>query len=342
MTGHATIREDPKPERTRYAGGFRLLRAAPPAVALLLLPYVFHGAETLSLLTTATIYAIITSGLGIVYGQIGLLAMSQPAVWLVGSYTAAILVTKEGMPLWTTLPLGIVTGFAAGGLTAFPAFRLRGHYLTITGFVLSQLFVAVAVLWQSFTGGALGLFVRGRFTGVLASFQHARPFYYLCAVILIIGLAYVALVKRSRRNLKFLAVRENQALSAAIGINVRNQIILGYALSGMFAGIGGVLYAISLQHIEPGLFGLEAVILMPLIVLVGGSRSLWGPTVGSFVIVFLPHVIHLSPENVVGLKGILLLLIILVMPEGIVGGLARIVGRAAARLRQPIAARGAG
>jgi branched-chain amino acid transport system permease protein len=273
-------------------------------------------------LTTAVVYAIVASGLGLVYGQLGLLAMSHAGLWGIGSFTLAILITNHGFSFWAALGSSIAITTVAGAVSAIPAFRLRGHQFLLVGFILTQLLVVVGDHWRSLTGGANGI-VLARGPGKLAGvdFGSVLGFYYLCAAILVLAVAFSTLIRRSKLGRRFLTVRENVPLANALGIDHRVLIVAGFALSGVFAGAGGALHAINLQAVQPEQFGLHAAILLPLIVMLGGWRKVWGPVVGAFVVVELPEVIGLSPTDAQAVNGLLLVAIILVMPDGVLGGI---------------------
>jgi branched-chain amino acid transport system permease protein len=299
-------------------------------VVLCAVPLVLTTSKELSLSTTAVVYAIVASGLALLYGRLGILAMSQAGLWGVGAYGAAIAITNHAWSFWTALVLATTVAALIGGLSAIPAFRLRGHYFLITSFIVTQI---LSVLEQelTFTGGAEGLLVRrgpGTLLGIDLDGAHA--YYYLCVVALLAGLGLAAGIDRSRLGRRFLAVRENAMLAEAIGVDTRRQILVGFVISGLYGGVGGALFAVQQQAIQPTQFGLNAAVLLPLVVMLGGARRLWGPVAGAFIVVFLPEVLGLDPTTAQAANGILLILIILLMPTGVLGGAAAL----AARLRR--------
>jgi branched-chain amino acid transport system permease protein len=297
-----------------------------PLLALLALPLVTDSHPPLTLATTAVVYGIIASGLGLVYGRLGYLSMSHALLWGVGSYTGAILITDHGWSFWLALPAAIVLATIAGAITALPAVRLRGHHFLIAGFILTQ--IAVVLEKQlSITGGANGKTVDGLPSKVLGvDFGTVKGFYYLCVIFLALSLVLSAVIYARPIGRRFVAIRENSRLAETLGISFRKEVIVGFTLSGIYGGLGGYLYALNLGHIEPDSFGLSAAILLPLVVMVGGARLIWGPPLGAFIVVFLPEVIHASPTAAQAINGILLIVIILVMPNGVLGGLASLVG----------------
>lgn len=296
--------------------------AAVPAAALLVVPLVLRSSQDRSLATTAVIYAIVASGLALMYGRLGLLVMSHAGLWGVGGYTTAILLTKHGWSLGAALGASVLLAAVAGAVTAAPAFRLRGHHLLIAGFIVTQ---ALAVIEQqvNFTGGAQGMLVTTRGLSLFGiDIGSERSLYYLSAVVLLVGLALAALIDGSRLGRRFVIVRENRLLAEALGCDTRRQMVLGFILSGFYAGAGGGLFVIHLGDVVPSLFGLQAAVLLPLIVLIGGVRYRWGPVVGAFLVVFLPRALRLNPSDAQGANGLLLIAIILLMPGGIAGALA--------------------
>jgi branched-chain amino acid transport system permease protein len=278
-------------------------------------------------MTTAVIYAIIALGLGLVYGQLGLLAMSHAALWFVGSYAAAKLL-NEGVSFWLALPLSAAITLVAGGLTALPAFRLKGHHLLLVGFIITQLLVVAGNQWIALTGGQTGIVVQGG-PGTVAGidFGGTLGFYYLSVTVMLIVLALAAWLRRQPLGRRYHAVRENSQLANTLGVDDRIMIVTAFAISGVFAGAGGTLYAVNLQQIQPDLFGLSAAILLPLIVMIGGARPLWGPVAGAFIVVLLPDVIGLSPSVAQAVNGMLLIAIVLLMPAGVTGAIGGLLQR---------------
>ncbi len=306
-------------------------------VALMLLTALPLSAAQLSLATSAVVYAIIATGLGMIYGQLGLLSMSHAALWGVGSYSAFVAAYHWHWSFWAALPFAVLVAVTIGAATATPAFRLRGHHFLIFTFLVTALAASVEARWKSLTGGLDGLLVARPPDSILGvSFGSLLNFYYLSTAALILVLILYQLVQSSRLGRMFQAVRESPRLAASLGIDPTRHILVGFALSGVFAGIGGTLFAYQVKQIEPTFFGLNAVVLLPLIVILGGPRLVWGPTVGAFLVVFLPDVLRLSPLEAQALNGVLLCLIILLLPRGVLGSLGE-TGRR--RLQRPTAQR---
>lgn len=295
---------------------------------VLLLPAIIPTARAMSLATSALVFACIAAGLALVYSEIGLLPMSHAALWGVGSYTSFLAITKLQMTFWTSLPIAVAIAVLAGVVSALPAFRLRGHYFLITTFIVTQLAVSLEKHWKTFTGGVNGITV-AQFPPPIwgVDFGDVVNFYYLAATLLIGLLVLQEVIRRSALGRRFNAIRENAQLAQAMGINAQATIVLGFALSGIFAGIGGALYGAEFKQIEPDIFGLSAAVLLPLVMMLGGARRTWGPVVGAFVVLFLPELLNLSPTQEQAVNGLLLAFIILVFPAGILGSIARIRSR---------------
>jgi ABC-type multidrug transport system fused ATPase/permease subunit len=129
------------------------------------------------------------------------------------------------------------------------------------------------------------------------------------------------LVARSKLGRTLRGIRENEELAEAIGIHTLYYKILIFAISGLFAGWGGLLYGYHLRHIAPQLFGAFGSIQLVLMLLLGGSRTLWGPVVGAVIVFFLPEVLGLDPIQSRILYGALLILVILLLPRGLAHGI---------------------
>jgi branched-chain amino acid transport system permease protein len=229
---------------------------------------------------------------------------------------------------WAALPFAVFVAVAGGVVVAAPAVRLKGHQLLILTFILTEFVVIIGNNWKSLTGGNQGLLVAKAPDSVLGiDFSSPRGFFYLCAGLLLVLLVFYRAVVGSRWGRMFVGVRENEVLARALGINTTLFIVIAFACSGVFAGVGGILFGLHQKQMEPNLFGVSAAVLLPLMVMLGGSRYIWGPTVGAFVVVFLPEVLVLSPAQGEAANGLILILVILLMPNGILGGLNTAVER---------------
>jgi branched-chain amino acid transport system permease protein len=295
-----------------YAGVIAL------GAALALLPYAGPTNHVISLATSALIFAIAGSGLGFLWGQSGQLSMAHAAVFGLGGYAGAITAKFFGLGFLAAMPIAVVVGLIAGALVALPSLRTQGHYFVILTFAIGEVIAVVQKRLEWLTGGQEGISAQpGK--QVLAGLRIANrgEYFTLIAVIGTIVLLILLLIMRSRWGTTLRGMRENAPLAASLGVNVTVNRIYAFAISGAVAGLAGHLYLYQVRFIEPNLFTAQASIIFLMIVLLGGKAYLLGPAVGSFLYFFLSEFLGLPPVwNLIGF-GVVLVVMILVAPNGI-------------------------
>jgi ABC-type branched-subunit amino acid transport system permease subunit len=145
-------------------------------------------------------------------------------------------------------------------------------------------------------------------------------------------IALVFFVDRSRFGRHLDSLRENEPLARSLGLNASLYKIAAFAFSGAIAGVGGALYMYQSVSIAPSLFTGFATIIFPLMVILGGSRVVWGPPLGAFVLTFLPYWLDLGPTGTQYAYGIALILFMTFLPEGIGPGVLRLLKAVVARV----------
>ena len=308
-----------------------LLFVAVPGL-LVAAPWILSNSGLLTIATTVSINAIVLYGLSLLYGQAGILSIAHAALWGIGAYMGGLMVAhvvflgtgagsgEPGVDLtfWAVLPLAGIAGALAAGLLGYPSLRVRGPAFLIVSFAFGQLIV-IALTNIEITGRAAGLIVLGDVPGFLGlDFNSLRSFYFLTLAFLLLAIVAVYLIRVSSLGRTARAIRANEPLAKAVGINTDRYKITIFMISGAFAGVSGVLLLYHLRAIEPNLFGVFPSVELILMLLLGGARPLLGPLVGAIVVFFLPEVIPLGPVRSQILFGVLLIAIILMLPRGIV------------------------
>ena len=323
-------------------------------IVIVLFPTIVHSSRFLDVAVTYGIFAIALYGLGFLYGQTNYLSIAHSALLGVGAYTAAILFIQAGLGFWAVLPLAALLAMAAALLLGYPALRVSGYHFVIVTFAACELFVLAtrnlggAEARKGLTGGAQGLDITEPVGAVFGqSFDinlELEPFYYLVIAFLFITMIVTQILVGSPLGRTFRAIRENEPLARSVGIRANWYKILAFGISGLFAGVAGALFAYKLRHIAPDLFNSFEGVELALMVLLGGSRRLMGPLVGAVIVGFLPEIldvigIGLTPFQRQIVFGALLVAVIILLPHGLVQGVADLYGLGkrslAAHLRPP-------
>ena len=308
---------------------------------MVLFPTIISSSRFLDVAITYGIFAIALYGLGFLYGQTNYLSIAHSALMGVGAYTAAILFIQIGFGFWAVLPLAALLAMVAALLLGYPALRVSGYHFVIVTFAACELFVLAtrnlggAEARKGLTGGAQGLDITEPVGAIFGqSFDinlELEPFYYLVIAFLFVTILISRFLVASPLGRTFRAIRENEPLARSVGIRANWYKILAFGISGLFAGVAGALFAYKLRHIAPDLFNSFEGVELALMVLLGGSRRLMGPLVGAIIVGFLPEIldvigIGLTPFQRQIVFGALLIAVIILLPHGLVQGVADLYG----------------
>jgi branched-chain amino acid transport system permease protein len=299
----------------------RLILPVLVGAGLIALPFLHPGYRILSLAASTGVSVVALCGLAILFGQAGIMSVGHAALMGVGAYAAAIASRDLGLGFFSSLPIAAFLSAAVAGLVGLPSLRVGGHHFVIITFAMCGLFTIVLTNGGAFTGSATGLDVQpiGSVLGI--DFARLPNFYLLVLGFVAAGMAVMALIIVSPYGRTLRSIRENEALAAALGVNVGLHKILAFMVSGAFAGVAGVLQLYYLLHISPDLYGAFPSITIALMVMLGGARLLFGPLVGALIVSFLPEVLNLDPVDARIAYGIGLILVILLLPGGVMAGL---------------------
>ncbi|MBA2568034.1 MAG: branched-chain amino acid ABC transporter permease [Actinobacteria bacterium] len=286
------------------------------------------------------VYFIAILGLNIVTGYTGQISLGHGAFMAVGGYTTAILVADHGVrDLWT-IPLAGLVAAVAGVLVGVPALRLSGLYVALVTFGLAVAMPQI-LKWdkvEGLTGGGQGIqlfneeALLGKGFEDIDVFGHAvtftRAVHYLTWAVAGVLLLVAWLVLRGPPGRAFRAIRDSEIAAASSGINLAAYKVGAFALSAFFAGVAGSLLVISVAFVNPETFP----VVLSLTVLVGavvaGLGSLWATVAGAALVTFLPDIVgnfSEAPGAPDSFYGLVLILIVILLPTGLAGGLRRLI-----------------
>ncbi|MGB7543230.1 MAG: branched-chain amino acid ABC transporter permease, partial [Burkholderiales bacterium] len=272
-------------------------------------PYVLHIA------IIAGIYIILVQSLNLVLGYCGLLSLASPAFFGIGAYVATLLALRLGWDSVPALAVSMISGCLLGIVIGFPGLRVSRHSFVIVTLSATLLLQLIALNWEDLTRGSLGLanIPEPRLLGMAVSTR--VEWYYLSAAVAAIAVLCTWLVVTSRFGRAMVATRDNEQLALACGIDVFRTRLFAFCLSGGLAAVAGGLYAHFISYIDPGVFGFSVSETLLIMVILGGSGTLWGPIAGAVVFTALPEALRLAPEIRSLLYGVILLSIVLWRPR---------------------------
>ena len=293
--------------------GFPLLRGSTPFM--------------LGLGVTACIWVILAVSYSVTFGLAGQFSVAHAALFGVGAYVTAILMTRWNLSFFATLPASVVAGACLGALVGLPAWRLSGDYMalvTLAGGVIAQ---QVMLNWTTVTGGFQGI---ANIPSVVL-FGHIftdRDYYLLSAAAALAVILVVARLKVSDLGRSWLAIREDELAAKAMGIRTARLKIMAFAVGGALAAIAGSIYAVFQTFVSSVSFGVTQSVQIILIVLLAGPGHVWGAAVAAVVwIVILIKLTTLARISL-GLTGALMLAVMIIRGGTFSGA----IGRAERRL----------
>ncbi len=299
-----------------YAGVGLLLVILPP----------FLPVYYLSMLTEILIFAIFAISLDLILGFTGLLSFGHAAFLGVAGYAVGILAVHYNIGLfWIVLPITILITVVASALIGFISLRLSGVYFMLVTFAFGQLLSNVATKWSSITGGTDGLVgILKPDLGISGFTWTDSSFYYL--VFIVFGICFFLMYRivKSSFGRALVGIRENEMRMRSLGYNTWSMQYIAIIIAGAFASIAGIFYAYFYGDMTPDNLAMGMSATVMLMVIIGGPGTLFGPFIGSAILVIIQNVSNtFVPERwPLILGGIFVVCVMLIR-----GGFARYLSR---------------
>lgn len=301
-----------------------LLNAVLLLIAIIL-PLVVTGVYQQNLFVFAGIFIILALGLDMVVGYVGELSLGHAAFFGIGTYVSALLSLHLQTPFLIDFIAAIVITGIFGFLIGYPSLRLTGPYFAIVTFGFGEILQLVA-LNSEFTRGPMGLpgVPKASLFGV--SFESEISNYYLVLAVLFICILVTKRLVASRTGMAFLAVRENEQLARSMGVHAFRYKLIAFTVGMMFAGAAGSLYVHYTNFTDPDHLGFFYTVMALTMVLVGGRGSIRGTVIGGLIFYLLPEYLRAAAAWRLTTFGLVIVLAVIFMPDGINGALNKLMG----------------
>lgn len=296
---------------------------------LILLPQVVEDRYFMHIAVMAGIFTILTLSWNLLAGYTGQLNLGHAAFYGIGAYTSAILAMQTGLSPWLGLFAGGLVAALFGFMLGFPALRLSGPYLAITTIGFAEILRLVAMNWVELTRGSLGLSGVPLLTPIhigdfRMQFYFERDYYYVVLAGVLLTLFCIRRLIGSEFGVTLQAMRDDEAGAQSIGINPSSYKLAVFTISAFFAGFAGGLFAHFARLVSPELLALHNTFDVLTMAMIGGLGTIAGPILGAVSLTILSEALR-SMEEVLKIDirliiyGLLLILTILFMREGLVG-----------------------
>jgi branched-chain amino acid transport system permease protein len=321
------------------------------AMGLLILPLYVESTYVLHMMILIFINVIVGSAWNILGGYTGQYSVGHAAYFGVGAYTTMALLQFKQVAPWRGIWLGALLALAVALVIGYICFRLRGPYFVLASIAVAEIFRVTALNLKNVTNGAEGILITEippLMVGhtLITDWSEKVPFYYTGLLITYVVILVSWLVKRSKLGYYFQAIREDQDAAHSLGINptIYKNTALGF--SAIFTAMAGSLYGMYVGFIDPStVLALDLSVQIVMICIIGGIGTLLGPAIGAAVLVPLSEALRsnaltealikagwVSSDSKVGaflkenlshahvlIYGILVVIVILFMPEGVLG-----------------------
>lgn len=261
-------------------------------------------------------------GLGLLTGFNGQISIGHGAFFGIGAYTTAILVADHGWSYLATMPVGALLAFVVGALIGVPALRIKGLYLALTTLAFATTFTLVVKKFSSITGGTQGKVVPRFQVPSWSSLTNDQFIYYMLLIMAVVLFVLARNLVKSRVGRALIAVRDNEVAAEVVGVNLAAYKVMTFGLSAALAGIAGSMSVINTPFVDAGSFTINKSIELLAALVIGGAATILGPIIGSLFVVFVPeYSSDINPALSQVIYGGLLIVLMLVLPGGIMGGL---------------------
>ena len=301
----------------------------------LVFPYMVSNTYFLSVMTQSYIFAIAALGLNLITGYTGQFNLAHGGFMAIGAYAVGLLTTDYQWGFWTALAAaGAICG-VIGYLVGVISLRMTGHVFSIFTLCVGYIIYLLIEKWEVVTHGAVGVMGIPAPTGFGGlEFDSAKGQYYLVLVFLIVGAYIMHRIVHSLLGRSFVAVRNSEALAEALGIPLARTKRLAFVLSVIYAGLAGGLYAGVVRFLGPDLAATHHTFELVMFMLVGGIGTILGPILGSILVPWLTQSLQFLQDYRMVVFGPVLILLLIFVPNGIVGTILHRRARRAAALRE--------
>jgi branched-chain amino acid transport system permease protein len=300
-------------------------------LVLIVLPQLSTWFPYASVLTLdIMIAALFAVSLHFIMGPGGMHSFGHAAYFGLGAYGAALLLKAAALPMLATLVLGPLVAAVGALIFGWFCVRLSGVYLAMLTLAFSQIVWSIVFQWDDFTGGSNGII------GVWpAQFLSGNAFYYLTLAVVAFAVVALRRILFSPFGFALRAGRDSALRADAVGIDVKRVQWMAFVVAGLFAGLAGALFTFSKGSISPDAMAVTKSVDGLVMVLLGGIQTLVGPLVGAATFNLLQDTIMRSTEYWRALFGGIILLLVLVFPQGIAGFCQQIAERIGLRRSTP-------
>lgn len=275
----------------------------------------------LQIMTFIGINTLLALGLNMLMGYAGQVSLGHAAFYGIGAYTTAILSGTYGISPWIALVCAVGCAVFVAFVVGLPTLKLSGYYLGMGTLGFGMIVNILLREWSTVTGGSSG------FVGIpmlelgSISFMSGRNYFFLVWMVVLVAMVLCRRILSSRMGRALRSIHDGENASLAVGVNTHFLKLQIFMFSAALGAVAGFLYAHFVMFISPGSFGFMVSVKMVTMVVIGGMASVWGALLGASLLTLLPEVLHGFAEYEMIIFGLILMLVMIFMPQGLTRGL---------------------
>jgi branched-chain amino acid transport system permease protein len=312
----------------------RLIALGIAFAALVTVPYWVPGDYYINVASQILFYAIFALGLNVLVGYAGLVSLGHAGLFGIAAYATAYML-QTGYGHTAAIVVALIVGIGSMAVYAVLSLRSTGIGFIMITLALGEILWGLAYRWISLTGGDNGISVRTRPEPFGFSLASPNTFYYTTLIIFLLSVAAMAVLVRSPFGASLMGTRDQPRRMNALGYHVWMIRFYACLVSGLLTAVSGILFVYYTQFISPQTLALTSSAEVLLMVISGGAGTLLGPIVGATLVVVVKTVVSGFIERWNFLLGAVFVAIVILMPEGLVPGSARLWRLAWRKLNAP-------
>ena len=290
-------------------------------VLLALLPLVVTDSYGRHILIMAFIYAVVASNWDLSLGYGGVFNFGHLALFGIGVYAYGLTTKLLGLDPWVAMAVSGVISTLAAIIVTVPILRLKGIYIILVTFGFAQLVMQIILSQSEWTGGTQGMVrIQALYLGAHNMIRDGKfAYFYIALAMLFLSTVFLRVLVRSRIGAGIVALRDNEEYAVSRGISLVRQRIITLAASAFFTGVAGAFYAAYQRNASIDVFGMSLATIILSMVLLGGSSTIYGAILASFVLTIFAEVMADFGAWRPIITALLIIGVMLLYPTGLVG-----------------------
>ncbi len=274
----------------------------------------------LQIMTFIGINTLLALGLNMLMGYAGQISLGHAAFYGIGAYTTAILSGTYAFSPWLALIFAVGGAVLVALIVGLPTLKLSGYYLGMGTLGFGMIVKIIFREW-SITGGSSGFVGIPMLEAGSITFASGKSYFFLVWVVVFIAIVLCQRILCSRMGRALRSIHDGENASVAVGVNTHFLKLQIFMFSAALGAVAGFLYAHFVMFISPESFGFMVSVKMVTMVVIGGMASVWGALLGASLLTLLPEVLHGFAEYEMIIFGLILMLVMIFMPQGLTRGL---------------------